>query len=59
MDQISGSRADGRAGAGTSWSLCRYRIMKQRPPTISERKAAVIIWIGTIVFAVGAMLFGR
>jgi hypothetical protein len=33
--------------------------MKQRPPTISERKAAVIIWIGTIVFAVGAMLFGR
>jgi hypothetical protein len=32
--------------------------MKQ-PPTISEKKAAMIIWITTIVFTVGAMLFGR
>jgi hypothetical protein len=29
------------------------------PPTISEKKAAVIIWIGTVVFTVGAVLFGR
>jgi hypothetical protein len=28
-------------------------------PTISERKAAVIIWISTVVFALGAMLFGH
>jgi hypothetical protein len=32
--------------------------MKQRP-TVSERKVAVIIWIGTIVFTLGAMLFGH
>jgi hypothetical protein len=31
--------------------------MKQTPT--SERKAAVIIWIGTVVFTLGAMLFGR
>jgi hypothetical protein len=28
-------------------------------PTISERKAAVIIWIGTVVFTLVAVLFGR
>jgi hypothetical protein len=28
-------------------------------PTISEKKAAVIIWIGTVVFTLGAVLFGR
>jgi hypothetical protein len=33
--------------------------MKQPPPTISERKAAVIIWISTAVFTLGAMLFGH
>jgi hypothetical protein len=32
--------------------------MKQ-PPTIPERKAAAIIWIGTAVFTLGAMLFGH
>jgi hypothetical protein len=29
------------------------------PPAISERKAAVIIWIATAFFTLGAMLFGR
>jgi hypothetical protein len=32
--------------------------MKQ-PPTTSERKAVVIIWIGTVVFTQGAILFGH
>jgi hypothetical protein len=32
--------------------------MKQ-PPTIPERKAAVIIWIATVFFILGAMLFGH
>jgi hypothetical protein len=32
--------------------------MKQ-PPAIFEKKAVVIIWIGTVVFALGAMLFGH
>jgi hypothetical protein len=39
-------------------SLWGYRIMKQTP-TISERKVAVVIWIGTVVFTLGAVLFGR
>jgi hypothetical protein len=29
------------------------------PPNISERKAVVIIWIGTVFFTLGAMLFGH
>jgi hypothetical protein len=28
-------------------------------PIISEKKAAVIIWIGTVVFTLGAMFFGH
>jgi hypothetical protein len=32
--------------------------MKQ-PPTISEKKAAALIWITTVFFTLGAMLFGR
>jgi hypothetical protein len=32
--------------------------MKQ-PPASPERKVAVIIWIGTVVFTLGAMLFGH
>jgi hypothetical protein len=28
-------------------------------PDIFEKKAAVIIWIGTALFALGAMLFGH
>jgi hypothetical protein len=32
--------------------------MKQ-PPAISERKAAMIIWITTVFFTLGAMLFGH
>jgi hypothetical protein len=31
----------------------------KKTPTISERKAAVVIWIGTVVFTLGAMIFGR
>jgi hypothetical protein len=33
--------------------------VKQTPPTNSERKVALIIWIGTTVFTLGAMLFGH
>jgi hypothetical protein len=32
--------------------------MRNRPD-ISERKAAAMIWIGTAVFLLGVMLFGR
>jgi hypothetical protein len=28
-------------------------------PFISEKKAAIAIWIGAIVFTVGAMIFGH
>jgi hypothetical protein len=31
----------------------------KKTPYISEKKAAVIIWMGTVVFALGAMLFGH
>ena len=31
----------------------------QKSPYISERKAAVFIWIGAVVFTIGAMLFGH
>jgi hypothetical protein len=33
--------------------------MKQPLPNISERKAAVIIWITTVFFTLGAVLFGH
>jgi hypothetical protein len=29
------------------------------PHYISEKKAAIAIWIGTAVFTVGAMIFGH
>jgi len=29
------------------------------PHYISEKKAAITIWIGAIVFTVGAMIFGH
>jgi hypothetical protein len=32
--------------------------MKQMP-YISEKKAAVVIWIGTAVITIGAMIFGH
>jgi hypothetical protein len=28
-------------------------------PTISEKKAAIWIWIGSAVFTIGAMIFGH
>jgi hypothetical protein len=28
-------------------------------PYLSEKKAAVVIWIGTAFFTIGAMLFGH
>jgi hypothetical protein len=28
-------------------------------PFISEKKAAVVIWIGTAIFTFGAMIFGH
>jgi hypothetical protein len=31
----------------------------EKTPYISERKAAAIIWIGTVFFTLGAVLFGR
>jgi hypothetical protein len=31
----------------------------QKGPNISERKAAVFIWIGAAVFTIGAVLFGH
>jgi hypothetical protein len=31
----------------------------EKTPYNPEKKAAVIIWIGTVVFALGAMLFGH
>jgi hypothetical protein len=32
--------------------------MKPTPP-ISEKKAAIFIWISAVVFTIGAMVFGR
>ena len=29
------------------------------PPIISEKKAALLIWIGAAVFTIGAMIFGH
>jgi hypothetical protein len=29
------------------------------PPTISEKRAAIFIWVGTTLFTIGAMLFGH
>ena len=29
------------------------------PHYISEKKAAIAIWIGAVVFTLGAMIFGR
>jgi hypothetical protein len=29
------------------------------PPIISEKRAAILIGIGTVVFTIGAMLFGH
>jgi hypothetical protein len=43
---------------GTKWSRCGYPIMKPTP-IISEKKAAVWIWIGAVVFTIGAMIFGH
>ena len=37
---------------------CGYLVMKPTP-IISEKKAAVVIWICTTVFAIGAMIFGH
>jgi hypothetical protein len=28
-------------------------------PYISEKKAAILIWIGTAVFTIGALIFGH
>jgi hypothetical protein len=28
-------------------------------PTISEKRAAILIWIGTTLFTIGAMFFGH
>jgi hypothetical protein len=43
---------------GTVCYRCGYLAMKT-PPTISEKKAAVLIWIGAALFTVGAMFFGH
>jgi hypothetical protein len=50
--------AGSKRTAGTIPSRQRYRDM-QKGPNISERKAAVFIWIGAAVFTIGAMLFGH
>lgn len=31
----------------------------RKMPNISEKKAVVVIWIGTAIFMFGAMIFGR
>jgi hypothetical protein len=31
----------------------------EKTPCISERKATAIIWIGTVVFTLGAAFFGH
>jgi hypothetical protein len=35
-----------------------YLIMKPTP-IVSEKRAAIVIWIGAAVFTVAAMIFGR
>lgn len=40
--------------------MIALRLMDMKsPPTISEKRAAVLIWIGAAVFTVGAMIFGH
>jgi hypothetical protein len=29
------------------------------PPINSEKKAAIVIWIGAAIFTIGAMIFGH
>jgi hypothetical protein len=36
-----------------------YLVMKQTPPIISEKRAAIFIWIGAAFFTIGAMIFGH
>jgi hypothetical protein len=44
--------------AGTYWLLVVYLVMKPTP-SISEKKSAIVIWIGAAIFTIGAMIFGR
>jgi hypothetical protein len=35
-------------------------ILEMKPtPVISEKKAAIVIWIGAAIFTIGAMIFGH
>jgi hypothetical protein len=43
---------------GTRLLDCDYQIMTPTP-YISEKKAAMITWIGTVFFTLGAVLFGH
>ena len=39
---------------------CSRFIWFMKPtPSISEKKAAIVIWIGAAIFTIGAMIFGR
>jgi hypothetical protein len=68
----SGNATDARSGFGWRGTFPRrdrprmWKLMiplglsnYERDAPISERKAAVIIWIGTVVFTLVAVLFGR
>jgi phage FluMu protein Com len=46
-------------GSGTKFHNCVHLVMDNKPPYICEIKAFRIIWLGTIAFVFGAMLFGH
>jgi hypothetical protein len=37
----------------------RHYLAMKPTPIISEKKAAIVIWIGAAVFTIGAMIFGH
>jgi hypothetical protein len=39
--------------------ILRLFLVMKPTPIISEKKAAIVIWIGAAVFTIGAMIFGH
>jgi hypothetical protein len=44
---------------GNEMITARFFFVMKPTPIISEKKAALVIWIGAAVFTIGAMIFGH
>jgi hypothetical protein len=44
---------------GNKMITARFFFVMKPTPIISEKKAALVIWIGAAVFTIGAMIFGH